>query len=162
VVAFHRWKSAAPNQDAVVVAHFANNTLNNYVLNFPSAGNWYVQFNSDSTNYGPDYGNIGSSIMSAGGSPASAAITIGPYSALILSQTPNVSPTLTIAQTNDIATISWPNAYSGWVLDASTTLAGTPPLWNQVPGSQYQTNSTEIFIDVNLSGDATFYRLRKL
>jgi 1,4-alpha-glucan branching enzyme len=161
LVAFHRWTSAAPNQDAVVIANFANDTLNNYNLNFPSAGNWYVQFNSDSTNYGPDYGNIGSSVVTASGSPATASITIGPYSALILSQVPNVSPTLTITQTNGSATISWLNSYSGWVLDSSVTLAGNPPPWNQVSSSQYQTNSTAIFINVNPSGGATFYRLRK-
>jgi len=161
LVAFHRWKSAVLNQDAVVVAHFANSTLNNYALNFPSAGNWYVQFNSDSTNYGPDYGNIGSSVVNASNSPASATITIGPYSALILLQFPNVSPTLTITQTNGVATVSWLSGYSGWVLDSSATLAGNPPPWNQVPASQYQTNSTAVFINVNLAGDATFYRLRK-
>jgi len=161
LVAFHRWKSAAPNQDAVVVAHFANSTLNNYVLNFPSAGNWYVQFNSDSTNYGPDYGNIGSSVVNASGSPAAAAITIGPYSVLILSQVPNVSPTLTITQTNGLVTVSWLSAYSGWVLDSSATLAGTRPPWNQVPASQYQTNSTAVFVNVSPSDDAAFYRLRR-
>ena len=160
LVAFHRWNSAAPNQDAVVVAHFANGTLNNYALNFPSAGNWYVQFNSDSTNYGTDYGNIGSSVVTASGG-LSATIAIGPYSALILSQVPNVSPILTITQTNGVATISWLNSYSGWVLDSSTTLAGYPPPWNQVSASQYQTNPTTVFINVNPSDGATFYRLRK-
>ena len=160
LVAFHRWKSSAPNQDAVVIAHFANSTLNNYALNFPSAGDWYVQFNSDSTNYGTDYGNIGSSVVTASGS-LSATITIGPYSALILSQVPNVSPILTITQTNDVATVSWLNSYSGWVLDSSTTLAGYPPPWNQVSASQYQTNPTTVFINVNPSDGATFFRLRK-
>jgi len=161
LVAYHRWKSAAPNQDAVVIANFANGTLNNYNLNFPSAGNWYVQFNSDSTNYGSDYGNIGSSVVTASGSPATASITIGPYSALILSQVPNVSPTLTITLTNGVATISWLNSYSGWVLDSSVTLAGNPPPWNQVSSSQYQTNSTTVYINAIPSGGATFYRLRK-
>jgi 1,4-alpha-glucan branching enzyme len=161
LVAFHRWKSAAPNQDAVVIANFANGTLNNYTLNFPSAGNWYVQFNSDSTNYGSDYGNIGSSVVTASGSPATASITIGPYSALILSQVPNISPQLTITQTNGVATISWLNSYSGWVLDSSTTLGGNPSPWNQVSASLYQTNSTTVYINANLSGGATFYRLRK-
>jgi 1,4-alpha-glucan branching enzyme len=161
LVAFHRWKSSAPNQDAVVIAHFANSALNNYALNFPSAGNWYVQFNSDSTNYGTDYGNIGSTVVSASGSPASATITIGPYSALILSQIPNVSPILTITQTNGVATISWLVDYSGWVLDSSTTLAGYLPSWNQVSASQYQTNPTTVFINVNPSDGATFFRLRK-
>ena len=161
LVAFSRWSSAAPNENVVVIANFSTNILNNYNLNFPSAGNWYVQFNSDSTNYGPDYGNIGSSVVTASGSPATASITIGPYSALILSQVPNVSPTLTITQTNDIATISWLNSYSGWVLDSSVTLAGNPPPWNQVSPSQYQTNSTTVYINAIPSGGATFYRLRK-
>jgi len=161
LVAFSRWSSAAPNENVVVIANFSTNILNNYNLNFPSAGNWYVQFNSDSTNYGPDYGNIGSSVVTASGSPATASITIGPYSALILSQVPNVSPTLTITQTNDIATISWLNSYYGWVLDSSVTLAGNPPPWNQVSPSQYQTNSTTVYINAIPSGSATFYRLRK-
>ena len=161
LVAFHRWKSAAPGQDAVVVAHFANSTLNNYALNFPSAGNWYAQFNSDSTNYGADYGNIGGSVVTASGSPASAAITIGPYSALILSQVPNISPILTITVTNDVATISWLNSFSGWVLDSSAALAGSPPAWNEVSASQYQTNATAVFINVSPSDIAAFYRLRK-
>ena len=99
--------------------------------------------------------------MTASGSPATASITIGPYSALILSQVPNVLPKLTITQTNGIATISWLNSYSGWVLDSSTTLAENPPTWNQVSASQYQTNSTTVYINANPSGSATFYRLRK-
>ena len=160
LVAFQRWLSAAPSQDAVVIGNFSTNTLNNYTLNFPSAGVWYVHFNSDSTNYGPDYGNNGSSVVTASGSPATASITIGPYSALILSQIPNVSPTLTITQTNGIVTISWPNSYSGWVLDSSSTIAGNPSPWSQVSASLYQTNSTSVFISATSSGGAAFYRLR--
>jgi 1,4-alpha-glucan branching enzyme len=161
LVAFHRWKSAAPDQDVVVIANFANATRSNYGLNFPSAGNWYVQLNSDSTRYGPDYGNVGSSVVAASGSPASASITIAPYSVLILSQIPNVAPQLTITRTNGVTTISWPRDYSGWVLDSSTTLGGNPPPWNPVSSSQYQTNATAVFINDSSPGDAIFYRLRK-
>jgi 1,4-alpha-glucan branching enzyme len=161
LVAFHRWNSTTPNQDAVVIANFANTTNNNYTLNFPSAGTWYVQFNSDSTNYGPDYGNIGSSVVTASGSPASASITIGPYSALILSQVPNILPQLTITQTNGVETISWLNSYSGWVLDSSAALGGNPSPWSQVSASLYQTNATTVFLNTTAVGDATFYRLRK-
>jgi 1,4-alpha-glucan branching enzyme len=159
LVAFHRWKSAAPNQDVVVIANFANATRNNYGLSFPSAGNWYVHFNSDSTNYGSDYGNVGSSIVAAGGAPASAGITIGPYSALILSQTPDAPPQLTILPTNSVVNISWPSSYFGWVLSASASLAGNAP-WVQVPTTQYQTNATAAFINVYPSGSNTFYRLQ--
>jgi 1,4-alpha-glucan branching enzyme len=161
LVAFHRWKSSDPSQDAVVIANFANIYYPVYNLNFPSTGTWYVQFNSDSTNYGSDYGNVGSSVVTASGSPATASITIGPYSALILSQVPNVSPQLTITQTNGVATISWLNSYSGWVLDSSTTLGGNPSPWNQVSASLYQTNATTVYINTTPSGNATFYRLRK-
>jgi len=160
LIAFHRWKSTDPNQDAVVIANFADATFTNYSLNFPSAGNWYVHLNSDSTNYGPDYGNIGSSVMTASGSPATANITIGPYSALILSRTPDAPPQLTITPTNAAVQISWPNSYFGWMLDASTSLTGSPA-WSQVPTSQYQTNATSVFINVSLSGSNTFYRLSK-
>ncbi|MGA2029260.1 MAG: alpha-amylase family glycosyl hydrolase [Verrucomicrobiota bacterium] len=160
LVAYHRWKSADPNEDAVVIANFANATFNNYALNFPSAGNWYVHLNSDSTNYGPDYENIGSSVVNASGSPATANITIGPYSALILSQTPDAAPQLTITPTNGVVNVSWPNTYSEWVLDVSLTLAGSPSPWNQVSATQYQTNATSIFVNANPSGGAIFYRLR--
>jgi 1,4-alpha-glucan branching enzyme len=85
LVAFQRWQSAAPNQSVVVIANFAKTTNVNYSLNFPTAGNWYVHLNSDSTNYGADYSNLGSVVVTATGSPARASITIGPYSALILS-----------------------------------------------------------------------------
>jgi 1,4-alpha-glucan branching enzyme len=161
LVAYHRWKSADPNEDAVVIANFANATFNNYALNFPSAGDWYVHLNSDSTNYGPDYGNIGGSVVTAGGSPVTANITIGPYSALILSQTPDAAPRLTITPTNGVVNVSWPNTYSEWVLDVSLTLAGSPSPWNQVSVAQYQTNATSIFVNASPSGGVTFYRLRK-
>lgn len=161
LVAFQRWNSAAPNQDAVVIANFANATRSSYSLNFPSAGDWYVQFNSDSTNYGSDYGNVGNTVVTASGSPATASITIGPYSALILSQIPNVAPQLTITQTNGVATVSWLVDYSGWVLDSSPTIAGNPPPWNQIPSSQYQTNATTVYINDISSDGTTFYRLRK-
>ena len=109
VVAFHRWNFAAPNQDAVVIANFGNTNYPVYNLNFPSAGTWYVHFNSDSTNYSADFGNHGSvvgSAVTAGGSPVRASVAIGPYSALILSPTPDAPPQLTITATNHLLTVS--------------------------------------------------------
>ena len=71
LVAFHRWKSGTTNQDAVVIANFANVNYNNgYNLNFPYAGTWYVHFNTDSTNYSSDFGNNGSTVVTASGNPA--------------------------------------------------------------------------------------------
>jgi hypothetical protein len=97
--------------------------------------------------------------VTARGSPATANITIGPYSALILSQTPDDPPHLKILPMNGAVNISWPSSYFGWVLDASMSLTGNPP-WVQVPTAQYQTNVTALFINANLSGSNTFYRLQ--
>jgi 1,4-alpha-glucan branching enzyme len=158
LVAFHRWKSSAPYQDAVVVANFATNTVN-YTLTFPYSGTWYVHLNSDSTHYGPDYGNVGSSAVTAGGSSVQATVTVGPYSVLILSQTPDAPPQLSMAASNGVVTISWPSSYFEWVLAQTTSLAGTP-VWTQVPTSQYRTvNSTS---SVTASNGVCFYRLEKM
>ena len=160
LVAFHRWNSAAPSQDAVVIANFANVNYGTYTLNFPSAGTWYVHFNSDSTNYSSDFGNNGSTVVTAtGSSPATASVAIGPYSALILSQTPDAPPSLTITQASGLVNISWPSAYAGWVLDSTLSLTGA---WSQVPAVQYQTSAGITSISVPVStADSLYYRLRK-
>jgi hypothetical protein len=160
VIAYHRWNSGTPNQDAVVIANFGNTNYPVYNLNFPSAGNWYVHFNSDSTNYSSDFGNNGSYVVTASGNPAMGSIAIGAYSALILSPTPEAPPQLTISPAGGTMTITWPNTYSEWVLDSSPTLSGIPA-WNEVPPSQYMTNATSIFLDISQSQNAMFYRLRK-
>jgi 1,4-alpha-glucan branching enzyme len=161
LVAFHRWKTSATNQDAVVIANFANVNYSSYNLNFPRAGTWYVHFNSDTTNYGSDFGNYGSTVVTASGNPATASVAIGPYSALILSPTPDALPQLAIAPTNGTVNIAWPTTYSEWVLDASPTLAGNPPPWSLVSPAQYQTNANSIFMNVAIPVENTFYRLRK-
>jgi len=160
LVAFERWKSSAPNQGAVVIANFGNTNYPNYTLNFPSAGTWYVHFNSDSTNYGSDYGNVGSYVVTAGGNPVQATVAIGPYSALILSQTPDMPPQLTITPTNGVVNVSWPNTYFEWVLDTSASLTGN--LWTQVPSGQYVTGSTTTSVTVTPLSGGSFFRLRKM
>ena len=161
LIAFHRWKSSAPNQDALVVANFSNVALSNYSIPFPAPGAWYMHLNSDLTKYGPDYSNVGSSIVSASGSAPSGTIAIGPYSVLIFSQTPDAPPEVTINPGQSALNISWPSSYSGWALSTSTSL-GTSAAWTQVPPSQYQTNSSNTFISVVPAGSSAFYRLQKL
>jgi 1,4-alpha-glucan branching enzyme len=161
LVAFQRSKSADPRQNAVVIANFGNTNYPNYTLNFPSAGTWYVHFNSDSTNYGSDYGNTGSYVVTAAGNPVQATVAIGPYSALILSQTPDAPPQLTITPTSGAVNVSWPNTYSEWVLDTTTNLNGNPAPWSQVPAGQYVTGAAAISVSVTPSSDSLFFRLRK-
>jgi len=159
LIAFHRWNSANKNQDAMVIGNFSGGAFNIYALSFPSAGKWYVQLNSDSTNCGPDYGNVGSSVVIASGSPASGNVTIGPYSALILSQIPPV-PSLSVTQTNNVLTVSWREAPSGWLLYTSPTLAGTPPPWSLVSPAQYQTNGTTVVVNISSPVGTAFYQMR--
>ncbi len=92
LIAYRRWSTGAVGDDVVVVANFANATRTGYSIPFPKAGTWYAQFNSDSTNYSSDYGNVGSTVVTAG---ASAPVTIAPYSVLIFSQVaPPVAPSV--------------------------------------------------------------------
>ena len=85
--------------------------------------------------------------MTAQGSPVTGSITIGPYSALILSQTPPSRRSSPSGQTNGVLTVSWPNTYGWWVLDSSPALMGNPAPWVQVPSTQYQTNAAAVFIN---------------
>jgi 1,4-alpha-glucan branching enzyme len=161
LIAFRRWNSTAPNENAIVIANFSGVTLSSYSLNFPLAGNWYVHLNSDSSSYSSDFQNIGSSVVSASGNPPTASITIGPYSALVLSQTPDVPPQVTITPVNGAISIAWPSSYSEWVLFTRDSLMGNSA-WVQVPSSQYQTNGSTISITVSPSGGNGFYRLQKM
>jgi 1,4-alpha-glucan branching enzyme len=161
LVAFHRWKSGTTNQDAVVIGNFGNTNYPVYNLTFPYAGTWYVHFNSDSTNYSSDFGNNGSTLVTASGSPPMASVAIGPYSALILSATPEAPPLLTASQMNGNVIVSWPNTYSEWVLDSCPALAGSSTVWSQVPAGQYQNGANTIFISIPASSGPAFYRLRK-
>jgi len=88
LIAYSRWDSVRTGAAVVVVANFANTTRTNFMVQFPEEGTWYTLFNSDSTEYASDYGDIGSLEVAASGLPASGAVDIAPYSVLILSQTP--------------------------------------------------------------------------
>jgi 1,4-alpha-glucan branching enzyme len=156
VIAFDRWSSDA-NQKAVVIANFSDVALTNYAVSFPSTGNWYIHLNTDSTNYGPDYENIGGAVVVASGNPAAASINVGPYTVLILSLTPAAPPQLSIMQTNGVVNIFWPAYYFGWTLDSATNLAA--PAWSAIPASQYQTNASTISVTVAPSNLTAYYQL---
>jgi hypothetical protein len=97
-------------------------------------------------------------MLTATGTPATGNITIGPYTAVVLSQTPG--PRLSIVVTNGAATIGWPVESSGWVLEASGTLTGNPPPWLTVPVAAYQTNGAKNFFTTNAAAASAYYRLR--
>ncbi len=98
VIAFVRWDAGGGTDDAVVVANFSvqNFTNNTYLVEFPSAGTWYLHFNGDSTNYASDFGNVRpphpAGVVVPSGTPPRAAVNIGMYSMQIYSKTPPIAP----------------------------------------------------------------------
>ncbi len=91
VLAFHRWDQGGPGDDVVVIANFADRAHAGYRVGLPRPGMWRVRFNSDWNGYDPEFGNHpGFDVAADGppqdGMPASAAVPIGPYTAIILSQ----------------------------------------------------------------------------
>lgn len=126
LIAYSRWNTGSTDRYTVVVANFANTTRNNYTINFPAAGTWYVHFNSDSTNYASDYGNNGSIEVAAAGAPASGSLNIGPYSVLILSQVPRTGMLI-----RDTGAADSPNGNNDGVVDPGETIRERIVLWNK-------------------------------
>ena len=126
LIAYSRWDSVATGDVAVVVANFANTVRSNFTVQFPAAGTWYALFNSDSTNYAADYGNAGSAEVAAAGTPPAGPVTIGPYSALIFSQTPRTGLVL-----RDAAAVDAPVGNGDGVLDPGETIRERIELWNK-------------------------------
>ncbi|MGD9611925.1 MAG: alpha-amylase family glycosyl hydrolase [Kiritimatiellia bacterium] len=126
LIAYSRWDSAATGGWVVVVANFANAVRSNYPVQFPAAGTWYALFNSDSTEYAGDYGDAGNLEVAAAGAPATGPVTIGPYSALIFSQTPRTGMVLREAIPSD-----QPAGNGDGTLDPGETIRERIVLWNK-------------------------------
>lgn len=90
LLAYWRWDQGGPRDDTVVVTNFSGATLTE-TIGMPRSGLWTARFNSDNPRYSPDYGGVGSATVDAtaspaDGLPASAAVTVAPYSAIVFSQ----------------------------------------------------------------------------
>jgi len=91
LLAFHRWAKGGPRDSVVVVVNMANALRENYIIGFPRPGAWHIRFNSDAQEYDPGFSGAGASEVKAeetgrDGLPARGSVTVGPYSALIVSQ----------------------------------------------------------------------------
>lgn len=86
LLAFHRWHGGGPGDSVVVVLNFANNTLQDYRVNFPAVGEWQLRFDSHFSGYDSSYeGQVSGNAVAEGEVPQ-ASIAIAPYTALIFSQ----------------------------------------------------------------------------
>lgn len=93
MIVFHRWNSGGPGDDVMVIANFRFEGHGNYKVGFPRPGNWSLRFNSDWQGYSDEFGghSAGDVVAVEGtydGMPYHAEVSVGPYTALIYSQTP--------------------------------------------------------------------------
>ena len=93
LLAYHRWDEGGPGDDVVVVLNLADHRHHAYRLGFPRDGWWRVRFNSDWDGYSTGFGGHPAGDVRAGAPglhdlPQHGEISIGPYTALVLSQDP--------------------------------------------------------------------------
>lgn len=91
VLVFHRWDAGGPGDDVVIVANLGHEFVAGLRAGFPAPGRWSVRFNSDSPVYGPEFAGHEAFDVQADGEPLdgqeqSAAVSVGPYSMVILSR----------------------------------------------------------------------------
>lgn len=91
MIAFRRWDVMGPGDDVLVVANFSAERRENYRVGFPAEGLWKLRLNSDWQGYstiftGTTGGDVTAHADNYDNLPASAEVSIGPYSVLIFSQ----------------------------------------------------------------------------
>jgi hypothetical protein len=78
----------------------------------------------------------------------------------VISGGPPTTPTnITFTASGSSFTISWPNAYKGWILQAQTnsTSVGLRNVWHDVSGTEAITSTN---MAINPANGTVFYRLR--
>ncbi len=91
LLAMHRWMDGGPHDDTVVIANFADRTVDDLPLGLPAPGRWNVRFNADASTYDPEFGSHDVFDLEADGPPAdgfdqSGRVSVGPYGVVILSR----------------------------------------------------------------------------
>ena len=131
-----------------------------------SAQNYSLDWFSMDGGGGASTGGVYSVKATIGQSDAGATLQGGSYtlnggfwSIVAAIQTPG-APTLSVALTNGLVRVSWPQPAPQWVLEQTTTLTGTPPPWTEI-APPYQTNTTHFHLTVPPANERTFYRLGK-
>ena len=94
LIAFQRWDQHGDGDDVMVIANCGYEVKEGYRIGMPQSGEWKLRFNSDASIYSDDFQNILSTHLTAtdeaqDGLPASAEVTIAPYSVLIYSRDPS-------------------------------------------------------------------------
>ena len=82
-----------PGDSVIVVVNLSNKGYPEYQIGFPHPGSWNVRLNSDWSGYDPSFSNHPSNETQADRKgrdemPSAGFVSIGPYSVVVLSQTP--------------------------------------------------------------------------
>lgn len=91
VLVFHRWFHGGPGDDVVVAVNLGTHPITGYEIGFPRWGRWRVRCNTDAPEFGDWFGALHVADLDThqgwrDGQPQQAAISIGPYSAVVFSQ----------------------------------------------------------------------------
>lgn len=87
LLAYHRWEEGGPGDSVVVILNFSANTLHDYRLSFPAAGEWKLRFDSHFGGYDDSFeGQVSGDVTAVAGEVPEAVIAVAPYSAIIYSQ----------------------------------------------------------------------------
>jgi 1,4-alpha-glucan branching enzyme len=91
MLTMHRWQDGGPHDDTVVVANFADRSVDDLRIGFPAPGRWSVRFNSDAASYAYEFGSHEVFDLDADGEPMdgcaqSGLVSLAPYSIVILSR----------------------------------------------------------------------------
>ncbi len=94
VVAWHRWMDGGAGDDVIILANFRDQSWDDYRIGLPRGGMWKVRFNSDWNGYDESFSNhpaddVMAENISWDGLDWSASLKFGPYSMIILSQSPS-------------------------------------------------------------------------
>ncbi len=159
LLAFHRWGAGADDQ-VMVIMNFTANNIPSYVINgWPADGNWYVNLNSDSTNYSSDFGNNGSEVVNVSG--GSGQVAVGPYSVLVLSRQAlpgSVLEFTDIQVAGGNVTLHWIGGQSArQVVQQASAPTG---VWNPIFTNNPPTSITNTLTIPLPSGTAAFFRIQ--
>lgn len=159
LLAFHRWGAGADDQVMVIMNFTANNIPSYFINDWPADGNWYVNLNSDSTNYSSDFGDHGSAVVTVSG--GSGQVAIGPYSVLVLSRQALPGSVLKFTNIQVVGgnvTLQWIGGHSArQVIQQANAPTG---LWNPIFTNNPPTSIANTLTIPFPSGTAAFFRIQ--
>ncbi len=91
VIAYHRYDKGGPQDSVVVVVNLTSQPWEDYWVGLPAEGLWKVRLFSDASVYDPEFTNqpcfdVTGIAEPQDGQPAKGKVSLGPYTAVILSQ----------------------------------------------------------------------------